>query len=105
MAQQTYNKLVRDRIPELLAAEGRIPMTQKLEEKDYRQALLDKLREEVAEFEESGQVEELVDILEVVYALGEMAEVDSESLDSIRQQKRWERGGFKQKVFLIETLK
>ena len=105
MGHCTFNKLVRDRIPEILSSEGRIPLTQRLGDDEYRQALLDKLREEVQEFEESGQVEELADILEVVYTLAELADVDSESLESIRQQKRWERGGFKQKVFLIETLK
>jgi predicted house-cleaning noncanonical NTP pyrophosphatase (MazG superfamily) len=99
-----HNKLVRDKIPEIILARGDKPVSQVLDADAYRRELRQKLREEVAEFETSGQVEELADILEVVYALAGTEGVSEAQLEAIRRQKRRERGGFEAKIFLIETL-
>ncbi|MDD6200028.1 MAG: nucleoside triphosphate pyrophosphohydrolase, partial [Firmicutes bacterium] len=64
-----YQKLVRDKIPELIAAGGETPVIRVLEDGEYLSRLEDKLEEEVAEYRQSGEPEELADILEVVYAL------------------------------------
>jgi predicted house-cleaning noncanonical NTP pyrophosphatase (MazG superfamily) len=64
--------------------------------------LRSKLQEEVAEFCESGKVEELADILEVVYALAAAEQVSQFQLEEIRKRKRKERGGFEQRIFLTE---
>ena len=64
-----FNKLVRDRIPEIIAAHGSVPHTRILEEGEYRTALEAKLDEEAAEYHRDKTPEELADILEVVFAL------------------------------------
>ena len=99
-----YNKLVRDKIPEIIVTEGDKPVTQVLDAELYRQELRKKLQEEVAEFSVSGKVEELVDILEVVYALAAEEKINQYQLEEMRKQKRSERGGFDQRVFLVEIV-
>ena len=69
---QVYNKLVRDKIPEIIVSNGEKPIIQILDDKKYRFHLEQKLNEEVNEYHESKCIEELADILEVVYALCEM---------------------------------
>ena len=96
MAQ--YNKLVRDRIPEILDAKGVSYERNTATEDEYRTALIVKLLEETAEFEEAGAVEELADVLEVVAALRELPEYSDVEL--IRKQKRDERGGFEGRIIL-----
>jgi predicted house-cleaning noncanonical NTP pyrophosphatase (MazG superfamily) len=98
-----HNKLVRDKIPEIIEKRGDRPVTRTLGTDAYRQELRRKLQEEVAEFCESGEVEELADILEVVVALAAVEEVSQFQLEEMRKRKRRERGGFDQRVFLIKT--
>ena len=99
-----YNKLVRDRIPEIIAErEGQAPKTRILTEKEYRVELAKKLNEEVAEYQATPNSEELADILEVVYALAAVHNLDPEALEQIRQEKATPRGGFSKKIFLIEA--
>ena|SRR3989442_12102539 len=94
-------KLVRDRIPELISIEGRIPQYHTIESGElYLQALIEKLDEEIKEFEESKNLDELSDILEVVYALAAYLGVEPMEVEAIRQKKRSERGGFDRRVFL-----
>lgn len=99
---KTYNKLVRDKIPEIIKADGQKPK--------YKHLLLSgdelkkKLREEVYEFLASDDVEELADILEVVFALSsEVCLKSKEELLEIYQKKHDEKGGFSQKIFLISV--
>jgi predicted house-cleaning noncanonical NTP pyrophosphatase (MazG superfamily) len=98
-----HNKLVRDKIPEIITKHGGKPVTQILGTDAYRQELRRKLQEEVAEFCESGKVEELADILEVVYALAVTGGASQFELEEIRKRKQRERGGFDQRIFLVET--
>lgn len=96
-----YNKLVRDNIPAIIEAQGETPVTRILDGEEYLLQLEKKLDEEVAEFHGSGDPEELADILEVVYALGEAKGLSKEELLSLYQAKHDARGGFAQRIFLI----
>ena len=98
-----HDKLVRDRIPQILASHGAKPVTRVLDQDEYRRELRRKLQEEVAEFAQSGQVDELADILEVTYALAEVQGVSRYQLERMRTRKREERGGFEGRIFLVET--
>jgi|AntDeeMetagen192_2_1112575.scaffolds.fasta_scaffold11628_2 predicted house-cleaning noncanonical NTP pyrophosphatase (MazG superfamily) len=98
--RETYDKLVRDGIPEIIRADGDEPITHVVEGEEYRGRLHDKLDEEVAEFHESGDVEELADVLAVVDALAETAGSSSADLDEIRRAKAAERGEFADGIVL-----
>ncbi len=98
-----YDKLVRDRIPEIISQQGKVPITYVAGNEEYFTRLKQKLEEEVKEFQQSGSVEELADILEVVYALGEHLGVSREELEAIRERKYLERGGFKERIVLKEV--
>jgi len=93
-------KLVRDRIPEIISASGGDPRISILDEAAYRAALRAKLAEEVDEFLEGNQVEELADVLEVVYALGRLEGLTPERLETLRADKLAERGGFERRLML-----
>lgn len=96
-----YNKLVRDRIPEIIAAQGERPVTRALDDQAYAVCLEKKLEEEVAEYLESKEIEELADILEVVYALCEMQGQSVEALMRAYEKKHRERDGFSKRIFLV----
>ena len=96
-----YNKLVRDRIPELIRAQGETPHTRILEQEEYTAHLEAKLDEEVAEFHRDRNLEELADILEVVYALAEDLGHTRQELEAVYDHKHEDRGGFRDRVFLI----
>ena len=96
-----YNKLVRDKIPEMIRAQGESPNIRILEQEEYLQHLEQKLDEEVAEYHRDKNPEELADILEVVYALAENLGATKEELLAIYHKKNESRGGFAEKIFLI----
>ncbi len=102
-----YNKLVRDRIPEILDKKGLISTTRILEADEYMKALHAKLEEEAGEFlnAEPGMaaVEELADLLEVAYALAEANGVSAVELERIRAEKAKMRGAFEKRIYLIEV--
>lgn len=97
----TYNKLVRDKIPELIQRQGDNPVIRILDDEEYTQCLDQKLDEEVGEFHREQNLEELADILEVVYALAENLGASRDELDAVYQKKHDQRGGFRDRVFLI----
>jgi predicted house-cleaning noncanonical NTP pyrophosphatase (MazG superfamily) len=96
-----YNKLVRDKIPDLIRQQGQKPLIRALSDEEYARCLAEKLNEEVAEFQRDRNIEELADILEVVYALAENLGASREDLMAVYQKKNAERGGFVDRVFLI----
>ncbi len=98
-----HDKLVRDRIPEIIRQKGDVPITHIADDKEYRERLKEKLKEEVDEFLKKNSKEELADILEVVYAIRDFMGVDKEELESLRKKKAEERGGFKDRIILDET--
>ena len=96
-----YNKLVRDKIPEIIEAHGEVPVIRVLGQDEYIRSLRMKLSEETAEYLESGEAEELADIMEVVYALAAASGTSREELEAIRLQKRESRGGFDKRLLLV----
>lgn len=94
----TYNKLVRDKIPELLDMKGVKYEKRIASEKEYREALVKKLLEEAHEFAETPTEEELADVLEVALALKTLPEYAS--VEMVRKTKKEERGGFEKRIIL-----
>ena len=98
-----YNKLVRDKIPEIITQGGMKAITHIADEKEYEEALYQKLGEEVKEFQEKPSAEELADILEVVYAICDWKKIDRDELEKLRQEKAEKRGGFSKRIILEKT--
>ena len=100
----TYNKLVRDRIPEIIERDGRKPETRVLNDADYMQELRKKLGEELEEYLAADNavaaVEELADMLELIYATAVAHGATPHQLDMIREQKAEERGAFEERIYL-----
>lgn len=97
-----HNKLVRDRIPEIIEASGKRCEWEVLSDEEYLARLDEKLQEELAEYQEAKSLEELADLLEVLMAVaearGSMAEVEA-----IRVAKKAKRGGFEKRILLKST--
>lgn len=93
-----YNKLVRDRIPEILDAKGILYEKRVASDEEYEAELIKKLVEEAHEFAEAGSVEELADVLEVVEALRALPEYAD--VERVRLVKKAERGGFQKRIIL-----
>jgi predicted house-cleaning noncanonical NTP pyrophosphatase (MazG superfamily) len=98
-----YDKLVRDKIPEILTQKGLKPLIHISDNQEFEQKLKEKLKEEVDEFLKEDNKEELADILEVIYAICEFKNIEREDLENIRKQKVYERGSFKDKMILEEV--
>ena len=92
-------KLVRDKIPEIIRRAGKEPITRVLNQEEYLSELDRKLDEEVAEYQSDKSLEEMADILEVVYALCEARGYSIDELMAVKQKKRDERGGFEDKIY------
>ena len=95
-----YNKLVRDKIPEIIEADGKKCKTRILSNDEYIAALEMKLNEEVAEYQADKNLEEMADILEVLQAICLEKGYSLDELEAMRAKKADERGGFKEKIFL-----
>ncbi|WP_328328298.1 nucleoside triphosphate pyrophosphohydrolase [Kribbella sp. NBC_00382] len=99
-------KLVRDRIPDIIRANGEEPITYQADPAEYRQRLRAKLLEEVNEFltaDDGAAIEELADVLEVVYALAADLDTDRPTLEQLRQAKATERGTFAARLVWLGT--
>lgn len=96
----TYNKLVRDKIPEIIAADGGQPVIRLLEDGEFLLELTLKLEEEAKELRESPYAEELADVVEVVRAIQSTLGISDDELEKTRQEKLAEKGGFEQRIFL-----
>ncbi len=95
-----YNKLVRDRIPEIIEASGKACTVETLTDEKYIAMLDAKLNEELAEYQESKSLEELADLLEVMGAVVKAKGYTWDDLTEIRKKKRELRGGFEKKLLL-----
>ncbi|EYT53302.1 nucleoside triphosphate pyrophosphohydrolase [Kocuria sp. UCD-OTCP] len=96
-------KLVRDLIPEIIRQNGGEPVTWQLPEEEILGALTSKLLEEAEEFraaEPHEQLEEAADVYEVLRAMATTMGVSMEEIASRAQQKRADRGGFDQRIWL-----
>jgi predicted house-cleaning noncanonical NTP pyrophosphatase (MazG superfamily) len=98
-----YDKLVRDRIPEIVRENDEIPVTHVAEGEEYRTRLREKLCEEAEEFRESGDPAELADVMEVLAAIREAEDLDAAVVERLREEKTDERGGFADGV-VLETV-
>tara|TARA_R110002073_G_scaffold198090_1_gene357172 strand:- start:2508 stop:2819 length:312 start_codon:yes stop_codon:yes gene_type:complete len=101
MTTKHYDKLVRDRIPEIIKERGRSCKFRIADSKEYRQKLMEKLQEETSEFIETPCVEELADIHEVIDAL--LLEYKWTGLKAATQFKKITRGAFKERIILEEV--
>jgi predicted house-cleaning noncanonical NTP pyrophosphatase (MazG superfamily) len=104
---KVYNKLVRDRIPEIIRISGKSFNTRQLSNEDYIKELKNKAVEELNEFinsetkQEAG--EELGDLLEVMHSLAEYNGYSLSDIEEIRKQKAKARGGFKNRIYLVDV--
>ncbi|MBO0992010.1 nucleoside triphosphate pyrophosphohydrolase [Bacillus sp. SD088] len=102
-----YNKLVRDRIPEIIQNSGKRLKTEILTDKRYIGELRKKLNEEVHEYQEAATdqdaLEELADVLELLHALAHQHGASINDVEEIRKKKADNRGSFKEKIYLLEV--
>ena len=105
--ERIYNKLVRDNIPDIIAAKGETPVTGILGDAEYKKALEDKLCEEYQEVMESSgdeRCEELADVVEVVRALAKLENRSLEDIINLADRKE-KRGGFDNRIFLEKVMR
>lgn len=96
-----YNKLVRDKIPEIIVEHDKAtPVTRVLSNEEYLEELNKKLQEEVKEYLEDNNIEEMADILEVLHGILDAKGYTWEELEKVRINKVEKRGAFKKKIFL-----
>jgi len=97
------NKLVRDKIPELIEKSGARAQIRYLDKKEIRSALTTKLREEIEELAcapEHAILEEAADVYEVLLAfLSCLDHVDKDVIDAAKK-KRSEKGSFSKSIWL-----
>lgn len=102
-----YNKLVRDKIPQIIEQTGKTFTTRILEDDEYRKELRKKAFEELEEYMNASDnetaLEELADVLEIIHVLAECHGSSIERVEQIRAEKAEKRGGFKEKIFLVEV--
>ena len=101
--EKVYNKLVRDKIPEIIVGNGREPFTRILDEDEYKVELETKLMEEYNEVllaTGEERVEELADMLEVISSLAKLEGKSLEEVLEVKNKKCDKRGGFEKRIFL-----
>lgn len=98
-----YNKLVRDRIPEIIEVSGKTCKTEILKDEEYIRMIDAKLDEELAEYHKDQNIEELADLIEVIYAAAAARGYTIEQLEQVRAEKAEKRGGFQKKILLVEV--
>ena len=103
MAIKIYNKLVRDLIPDIIKDSGNECRTRILSDKEYLKMLDAKLDEELLEYHQDQNIEELADLLELIQATAIARGFTLEELESVRAEKAKKRGGFDKKIFLIDV--
>ncbi len=101
--KRSYNKLVRDKIPELIEESGRIYHAKVLSDNEYFEALLDKIVEEIEEFRVSTNEEELADVFEALDCLVQFKDYEPLHIDYLKLIRREARGSFREKVLLIDV--
>ncbi len=94
-------KLVRDKIPQIITNAGKKPITEILNQERYLEELDKKLEEEVAEYQADKSIEEMADVLEVLFAICEARGYSVDELMKVKEEKCETRGGFKERVYLV----
>jgi predicted house-cleaning noncanonical NTP pyrophosphatase (MazG superfamily) len=103
MKRKMYNKLVRDKIPEIIEKSGKYALVQVLSDNEFEDMLDKKLQEEVEEYLRDGTVEEFADIQEVLIAILDIKGISNEEVQSVRLNKLQKYGGFSRRIFLKEV--
>ena len=98
-----YNKAIRDKIPEIIRESGKKCNIQTLSDEKFIIEIEKKLSEEVTEYQNDKNPEELADILEVIYAIAQLKGISKDELEKIRVKKLEDKGGFTKNLFLIDT--
>jgi len=99
-----YKKLVRDKIPSIIEKNGGKPIIRKLDDEEYFKELNRKIKEELDEYLESYEVEELADLYEVLLAILDYKKISVEEFEIIRSMKVSKRGAFKDKIYLESVI-
>ena len=105
--ERTHNKLVRDKIPDIIISKEETPVTKILNDDEYKKALEDKLYEEYEEVISSGgseRCEELADMIEVIRSLAKLENRTLEDIISLAEEKRVKRGGFGNRIYLEKVI-
>lgn len=98
-----YDKLVRDKIVDIILKNGETPKYREVEGEELKEYLVQKLEEEVREYQDDDEVVELADIIDVIEAILDLEGVSWEELEEIRKNKNEERGGFEKGIVLEEV--
>ncbi len=98
-----YDKAIRDKIPEIIQKDGHSFNVKTLSDEEFLIEIEKKLSEEVIEYQNDKNPEELADILEVIYRIAKLRGISKEELENIRIKKLQERGGFEENLFLVDT--
>ncbi len=93
-------KLVRDLIPNIIKEQGKVPTTRILSDEEFIKELDKKLLEEVQEYLSDQNIEEIADVMEVIYTLLDIHGWTFEDVEKVRKEKAQNRGSFKEKIFL-----
>lgn len=105
--ERTYNKLVRDIIPDIIISNNETPVTRILDGEEYKKALEEKLHEEYEEVlssDRSGRCEELADMIEVIRSLAGLENRSLEDILNLADEKRAKRGGFDNRIYLEKVI-
>ena len=95
-----YDKLIRDKIPEIIEQSGKKCIVEIMDNDTYIEYLNQKLNEELAEYQQDKSIEELADLLEVIYAVVVARGYSVDELERIRIEKAENRGAFYKKLRL-----
>jgi predicted house-cleaning noncanonical NTP pyrophosphatase (MazG superfamily) len=98
-----YNKLIRDRIPEIIEESGKKAVVNRIKGEELLRALNDKLKEELEEYIQSGSIEELADLVEVIYAILNFQGISVSEFNEMRENKNKYRGSFGEGLLLVEV--
>ena len=99
-----YNKLVRDRIPDIIEESGKACITEILSDEEYLRMVDAKLDEELAEYHKDQNIEELADLMEVICAAAVARGYTLEQLEALRAERASKRGAFEKKILLKEVI-
>lgn len=102
-SKKTYNKIVRDQIPQIIESEKRKCVIKKVSNAEALEYLIEKVYEETQEFKKNGSKEELADLLEVIYSIIQKQGYMLSEIEEIRLKKFQARGGFEKNIILLET--
>ena len=98
-----YSKLIRDKIPEIIEKSGKKPITEILDAETYKKYLDIKLGEELQEYLDDDNINELADLVEVIYAILKHKGIELDDFEQIRKKKAEERGAFDKRLLLKEV--